>query len=551
MLCAELQVDLDADLTLGSTPQLPASLGTAGGSRSLEGTLVLQVVSSVDVSAAGARAGARAAEPRAGRCLLLTLTDGTTRCTALEVCPVPQLTAESCRPGTKLALRSVAVRRGVLMLAPACVRVLGGQVPALLEREQARAEQEAMGADRLGKEGATQPPPFVDLGDGVTTQQSGKQAAPAAGRGTGFDTGSTTQQPVGDARRGAAPHRARRPQHRPEPTPEPEPEPEPELKPEPEPKEGEWGDGWLAEQRAMEKQLLQMQMAHESASSTGATAGSLGTRQHAHEPQNEGDAGTRRHAQHQPQHEGFGLGRGDGAGDSRPFGDRGRGRGNRGGRGRGRGTRGSQTVGEEGGRDRGPGRGRGRGKGRGEPKQAWPSGGEQPATDPRRAQRAHIAASGPAPAPGSVAPGTEISGRGRGRGRGRGKIPAWMEEDRASAAGNPSLQHRRQEPRQPSAQPSGAAAQSQLDEDAQLALQLQQQFDAEDAAAAEAAAERAARTAALGRGKGAGKSRGGRGSRQRDLEATLFSFGTAATAAECADMNEDEEDGRGRGRRRR
>ena len=75
------------------------------------------------------------------------------------------MTGPSVKTSTRLALRSPVVRRGVLMLAPACVRVLGGQVPALLEREQAHAVQVAElaegRAEALAQVGAAQPVGFL------------------------------------------------------------------------------------------------------------------------------------------------------------------------------------------------------------------------------------------------------------------------------------------------------------------------------------------------------------------------------------------------------
>ena len=255
---AELGHDLDADLCAllerrDSAGLLPDPLGPAG---LLAGPVVVQLAALVDVSRPASAApqsdGGGGSPFRAGRTLLLTLTDGRTECKALELCPLPQLTPELCVPGTKLALRGVPMRKGLLLLSPGCTRVLGGRVPALLEELAAREEQDAMGATRLGKDGAGGAPPFVDL-DSVEPEA----AAPAAGGG------ATARQPPQQPPRGSPQQqrsndgcfRGDRPAANrdlpPQQQPEPEPEPEPEV-------DGEWND-WLAEQREMEKNLLRMQ----------------------------------------------------------------------------------------------------------------------------------------------------------------------------------------------------------------------------------------------------------------------------------------------------
>eukprot|EP01044_Picomonas_judraskeda_P002270 COSAG03_NODE_157_length_11420_cov_28.022083_11_plen_265_part_00 len=187
-LAARLQVDLDADLTKSpAVARLPANLGSAN---LLPGPLVVQLVSCVDVARPAAQRRSQepqgclpAPEPSSSRMLLLTLTDGQAECRGLELCSISQLSAALCVPGTKLALQGVPVRKGMLLLSPSSTRVLGGRVPALIKQHEMMQAHEALGAERLGKDGSTGPPPFVDLpGEGESAAV--QTAAPPAGQQT-------------------------------------------------------------------------------------------------------------------------------------------------------------------------------------------------------------------------------------------------------------------------------------------------------------------------------------------------------------------------------
>lgn len=61
--------------------------------------------------------------------LKLALSDGTQLVAALEVAPLPLPVLT--RAGTKLIVRNVEVHRGMLLLRPESVHVLGGHVPSL------------------------------------------------------------------------------------------------------------------------------------------------------------------------------------------------------------------------------------------------------------------------------------------------------------------------------------------------------------------------------------------------------------------------------------
>uniref|UniRef100_A0A1I8IHJ8 RecQ-mediated genome instability protein 1 n=1 Tax=Macrostomum lignano TaxID=282301 RepID=A0A1I8IHJ8_9PLAT len=83
-------------------------------------------------------AGGNWDEPKGGRMLLLTLTDGCAQLRAVECRPMPQLSV-GLPPGCKLRLLPpLLIRRGIAMLtSPQSVEVLGGQVDELVvERSQ-------------------------------------------------------------------------------------------------------------------------------------------------------------------------------------------------------------------------------------------------------------------------------------------------------------------------------------------------------------------------------------------------------------------------------
>jgi hypothetical protein len=67
------------------------------------------------------------------RTFKLSLTDGVRRVFALEYRRVPVLDLERTPPGTKILVRDVLVRRGVLLLLPQNVQVLGGRVASLVD----------------------------------------------------------------------------------------------------------------------------------------------------------------------------------------------------------------------------------------------------------------------------------------------------------------------------------------------------------------------------------------------------------------------------------
>jgi len=70
-------------------------------------------------------AHAKQSEPIGRRMLKLELTDGVQTMYGIEYAPIPNLLA---RPGLKILVTNVPVRRGLLLLSPSCVKVLGGKI---------------------------------------------------------------------------------------------------------------------------------------------------------------------------------------------------------------------------------------------------------------------------------------------------------------------------------------------------------------------------------------------------------------------------------------
>uniref|UniRef100_A0A8C9EZ93 RecQ-mediated genome instability protein 1 n=1 Tax=Pavo cristatus TaxID=9049 RepID=A0A8C9EZ93_PAVCR len=106
--------------------------------------------------------------------LMLQLTDGIHQIQGMEYQPVPVLHS-NLPPGTKITVHgNVAYRLGVLLLKPENVKLLGGEVDALLEeysqeRVLARLLGEAENPDSVGQPGHEQivPGPVDELGQAL------------------------------------------------------------------------------------------------------------------------------------------------------------------------------------------------------------------------------------------------------------------------------------------------------------------------------------------------------------------------------------------------
>uniref|UniRef100_A0A4W6GBG2 RecQ-mediated genome instability protein 1 n=1 Tax=Lates calcarifer TaxID=8187 RepID=A0A4W6GBG2_LATCA len=134
-------------------PVLPEGLAVAQKTE-LSGTFCVQVDSLLDISqpaygqlqkwkgtecandevSAVTQTTQRPWEARPTRMLLLQVTDGVQSLEAMEYQPIPALSA-SLRPGAKLQLQGQMVcRLGMLLLGPSNIKVLGGEVEDLVDR---------------------------------------------------------------------------------------------------------------------------------------------------------------------------------------------------------------------------------------------------------------------------------------------------------------------------------------------------------------------------------------------------------------------------------
>ncbi|XP_074278469.1 recQ-mediated genome instability protein 1 [Silene latifolia] len=105
----------------------------------LAGPFVLQVDEVVNISCP-LRDRYKNAAPGIKRCLKLSMTDGVQRVFGMEYRPIKSLAALS-PAGFKVVIRNVHVRRGLLMLVPEVMEVLGGSVEEL-EKARQRLVQE-------------------------------------------------------------------------------------------------------------------------------------------------------------------------------------------------------------------------------------------------------------------------------------------------------------------------------------------------------------------------------------------------------------------------
>eukprot|EP00116_Pleurobrachia_bachei_P002592 sb/3462854/ len=92
----------------------------------------------------------------------LTLSDGHTTCTAMNLAPLQNLSGK-CYPGTKVRLTgNVQVLGGFLLLTPSNCEILGGRVERLVEN----IEKNEGITKRKGGDGVGGPPKFVPFGSG-------------------------------------------------------------------------------------------------------------------------------------------------------------------------------------------------------------------------------------------------------------------------------------------------------------------------------------------------------------------------------------------------
>uniref|UniRef100_H2TPU0 RecQ-mediated genome instability protein 1 n=1 Tax=Takifugu rubripes TaxID=31033 RepID=H2TPU0_TAKRU len=166
-----------ADLRDLDHPVLPQGLAQAQKTE-LIGTFCVQVDSLLDISqpaysqlqklrgtdcandevSAVTQATQRPWETRPTRMLLLQVTDGVQSLEAMEYQSIPALSA-ALRPGVKLQLHgNMVCRLGVLLLGPSNVKVLGGEVEDLVERNnQGRVMCRTLGLPDEGGEAPSAP----------------------------------------------------------------------------------------------------------------------------------------------------------------------------------------------------------------------------------------------------------------------------------------------------------------------------------------------------------------------------------------------------------
>ncbi|XP_030850966.1 recQ-mediated genome instability protein 1-like [Strongylocentrotus purpuratus] len=173
---------LDSELTEIATPCLPAGIKQAKKTQ-LKGNYALQVNCIQDISSpayaqltklqgrenendsvTAVPATQGKFEPPSSRMLMLSLTDGQETIQAMEYRPVPGFTA-NLNPGAKIMLSGdMQCRLGVILLTPAHVKVLGGEVEALKEANS----QEKMLARAIGVTPPDRPVGSNNRGQGTT-----------------------------------------------------------------------------------------------------------------------------------------------------------------------------------------------------------------------------------------------------------------------------------------------------------------------------------------------------------------------------------------------
>ncbi|XP_065074371.1 tudor domain-containing protein 3 [Ochlerotatus camptorhynchus] len=130
----------------------------------IEGKIVVQILKIRNISAPKANEESKAAP----RLLKLTLTDGQTQYSALEGEHVSSISLDT-PPGTKLYLKNgpIKISQGLLILNANCVSVLGGKVPALVEKWQlGRTMAKYAKGGRL-QFSASGPPPWIAFGQKI------------------------------------------------------------------------------------------------------------------------------------------------------------------------------------------------------------------------------------------------------------------------------------------------------------------------------------------------------------------------------------------------
>ncbi|KAJ0179539.1 hypothetical protein K1T71_005251 [Dendrolimus kikuchii] len=136
----------------------------------LEKPVVVQIQKIRNVSAPKANEESTSAP----RMLKLTLHDGKTTCTSVEICPISSLSINT-PPGTKLLLKNEGLEacHGVLWLTPSVITVLGGKVSHMIEKWELNRSLAKHTRGGIGAEGG--PPPWIPFGQRLEAQAVDKQ----------------------------------------------------------------------------------------------------------------------------------------------------------------------------------------------------------------------------------------------------------------------------------------------------------------------------------------------------------------------------------------
>ncbi|KAJ9597478.1 hypothetical protein L9F63_011663, partial [Diploptera punctata] len=154
------QKALDFDLREIGTAAFPEEL-SKGKLDYIPGKIIVQIQKIRNVSAPKANEESRSAP----RMLKLTLTDGLTCCQAVEL-EFSLLSFDKMRR-TKLYLKdeSISMAHGFMLLKTSCIEVLGGSVPALVEKWELNRSLAKHTRGRIGEEGG--PPPWIPFGQKI------------------------------------------------------------------------------------------------------------------------------------------------------------------------------------------------------------------------------------------------------------------------------------------------------------------------------------------------------------------------------------------------
>ncbi|XP_058835900.1 tudor domain-containing protein 3 [Topomyia yanbarensis] len=159
-----IKLALDIDLREIGGGALASITARGNKSDSIEGNIVVQILKIRNISAPKANEESKAAP----RLLKLTLTDGQIQYSALEGEHVPSVSLDT-PPGTKIYLKNgpIKISQGLLILNANNIAILGGKVPALVEKwELGRAMAKYAKGGRM-QLSASGPPPWIAFGQKI------------------------------------------------------------------------------------------------------------------------------------------------------------------------------------------------------------------------------------------------------------------------------------------------------------------------------------------------------------------------------------------------